>query len=300
MTIFFFISLLLLPTLTSSQTCQRACGKLPLKYPFGSGSGCGDPRFQQYVTCTNNQLTFTTHTGSYPVTAIDYSNQVLYISDPTMSTCSCNQPSKGFGLDWEAPFSFHDDTVFALLDCSLSSSPIFRPNNGELNTDGNNSKIPLCDNQGAPICSFLYSCRAISTINLPISSCCVYTPVDLGPSFDFDLEKLECSSYSGFYSFNGHQSDPNSWKYGMALKYKFSVYNENPSYCVNCERSYGICGYNGANYNSFVCDCPSGLNTTNDCFFGANYSVGSKLLPLQTGAAWLMIYCLAWLLVWML
>ncbi|RXH69853.1 hypothetical protein DVH24_007109 [Malus domestica] len=57
-----------------------------------------------------------------------------------------------------------------------------------------------------------------------------------------DLEKLQCSSYSGFYSFNERESDPNSWKYGIALKYKFSVNNEYPSSCANCERSNGVCG----------------------------------------------------------
>ncbi|PON67455.1 Wall-associated receptor kinase [Parasponia andersonii] len=297
------LSLLLLPSMTSSQTCRRSCGKLSLKFPFGSGPGCGDPRFQQYVTCNiiddhQEQLTFTTHTGSYQVTAIDYANQVLYISDPSMSTCSCinTQPNKGFGLDWEAPFSFHDDTIFALLDCSLSSSPIYHSDDG---TNGSDYKVPLCDSQGTvPICSYLYSCRAISTISLPISTCCVYTPVDLGPAYEMDLEKLKCTSYSGFYSFNGRKSDPDSWNYGIALKYKFSVYNEYPSSCAECERSYGACGYNGL-YNSFTCNCPSGINTTKYCSFGENYNLGSRLLPWKTGAVG-MVYCLAWLLVWVL
>lgn len=281
--IFFSTITIFLPSLISSQTCQRACGKLPLKYPFGSGPGCGDPRFQRYVTCNNDQqqLTFTTHTGSYPVTAIDYSNQVLYISDPSISTCGCSQPSKGFGLDWDAPFAFADHTIFALLGCSLDDSPIYRPN--EFSTTNNNYnssvRVPPCDGQALPICSFLYSCRAISTLNLPISTCCVYTPVDLGPAFDMDLEKLKCGSYSGFYSFNGRESDPDSWKYGIALKYKFSVYNEFPTYCAACEKSFGYCGYTGA-YNSFICNCPSGFNATTDCFV---YSFGSRLLPRQIG-----------------
>ncbi|XP_030496932.2 uncharacterized protein LOC115712728 [Cannabis sativa] len=293
--------LLLLPFMVSSQTCRRTCGKLPLKFPFGGGPGCGDPRFQQYVTCNTiddhgqEQLTLTTHTGCYQVTAIDYVNQVLYISDPSMSTCSCinTQPSKGFGLDSDAPFSFHDETVFALLDCSLSSSPIYHSDGGN---GSDQYKVPLCDNQGTvPICSFLYSCRAISTINLPISTCCVYTPVDLGPAYDMDLEKLKCSSYSAFYSFNGRQSDPDSWKYGMALKYKFSVYNEYPRTCAECEKSYGVCGYTGP-YNSFICNCASGINSTSDCYFGQNYNFGSRLLhPWKTGAV-----LLVWLLVWVL
>ncbi|XP_068327149.1 uncharacterized protein [Pyrus communis] len=288
-----FLSIFLLQlTFISSQTCQRSCGELPLKFPFGSDPGCGDPRFNPHVSCSQGNPIFTTHTGSYPITHIDYTNKVMYISDPSMSTCSCKQQSKGFALDWDAPFDFQDDNVFALLDCSLSTSPIFQQNSLYA-VKKNSSKISLCANQGAPICSYLYSCQAISTINLPTSTCCVYTPVDLGPAFEMDLEKLQCSSYSGFYSFNERESDPNSWKYGIALKYKFSVNNEYPSSCANCERSNGVCGYYG-NYNSFICNCPSGINTTNDCFFGASYNNGSRLRSWQIGT-WL-IYCLAWLL----
>ncbi|XP_050371863.1 uncharacterized protein LOC126789844 [Argentina anserina] len=285
----FIFVFLTLPSFITSQICQRSCDKVPLRFPFGSDAGCGDPRFHQSVTCNQDKLTFTTHTGSYPITNIDYTKQVIYISDPSMSTCSCTQPSKGFGLNYDAPFTFQDDNIFALLDCSTSSS-----SNGSLYSS-DNSKLSLCDNQGAPICSFLYSCRAISFINLPIATCCVYTPIDLGPAFEMDLQKLQCSSYSGFYSFNGRESDPNSWKYGIALKYKFNVNNEYPSSCSSCERSNGVCGYYGA-YNSFICNCPNGLNTTNDCYFGSSYSYGSRLIPSWHSGIWL-IYCFVWLVI---
>ncbi|KAI4314241.1 hypothetical protein L6164_027170 [Bauhinia variegata] len=275
--------LFLLPCLISSQTCQRICGKQILKYPFGSDPGCGDPRFQPHVSCSQQRVTFTTHTGSYPVTSIDYANQIIYISDPTMSTCSCTVPSKGFGLNWAAPFTFHDSTIFALLDCSMNSSSIYKANGYE---DGSNSKL-LCD-QGTPICSLLYSCRPISIINLPISTCCVYTPVNLGPSFEMDLQKLQCPSYSGFYNFNPQQSNPEKWNYGIALKYKFSVTNDYPSNCAACEKSNGVCGYNQA-FSSFICNCPNGI----DCFFTSTYNNGFKI-----GIASWLIYSMAWSLVW--
>ncbi|KAK2636308.1 hypothetical protein Ddye_031100 [Dipteronia dyeriana] len=291
-----YFMMISLPFLVSSQTCQRFCGKLPLKYPFGSSSGCGDPRFQNYVNCNQDKLSLTTHTGCYPVTDIDYSNQVIYVSDPSMSTCACTQPSKGFGLNWDAPFSFHSDNVFTLLDCSVdSSSPIYNNNNN------NSSAVPLCDKNGAPICSFLYSCRAISIINLPISTCCVYTPVDLGPAFDMDLKKLQCSSYSGFYSFSGQEDNPENWKYGIALKYKFNVYNDYPSSCVTCERSNGACGYAG-DYNSFICNCPSGVNTTTDCYFETSFNNAPRLLQhpwQQISGNWL-ICIMAWIMIWQL
>ncbi|KAF5726791.1 hypothetical protein HS088_TW22G00473 [Tripterygium wilfordii] len=285
-----FLTIISLPSLISSQSCQRSCDKLPVKYPFGTGSGCGDPRFQKYINCDQQKLTLTTHTGCYPVTNIDYANQVIYISDPSMSTCSCTQPSKGFGLDWDAPFSFHDDTVFTLLDCSISSSPIYQSTG--INTGDNSSLAPMCDKEGIPICSFLYSCRAISMLSLPISTCCVYTPVDLGPAFEMDLRKLQCSSYSGFYSFNGQESNPDNWKYGIALKYKFNVYNDYPSNCADCERSGGACGYSG-NYNSFVCNCPNGINTTSDCVF-PSYNNALRFLPWQRGIWVTSLLALLW------
>ncbi|CAL1413770.1 unnamed protein product [Linum trigynum] len=279
---FFITTLTSFPFMVSSQACQNYCGNIPIKYPFGTGLGCGDPPFQKYVTCSQGKLTFTSHTGCYPITNIDYSNQVIYISDPSMSTCSCTQPSKGFGLDWDAPFSFHDDTVFTLLDCSTTSSPMFSTADYGGESSGNGSSmVPQCDRTGAPICSFLYSCRAISMMNLPISTCCVYTPVDLGPSFEMDLQKLKCSSYAGFYSFNGQESNPDDWKYGIALKYKFNVYNDYPGSCANCERSHGVCGYVGA-FNSFVCNCPGGFNTTSECLFFSHASSQWK-----NGAWWI-------------
>ncbi|KAL3824191.1 hypothetical protein ACJIZ3_020220 [Penstemon smallii] len=262
-----------LPYLISSQTCQKTCGKIPIKYPFGTGPGCGDPRFQPYVSCNQQQLTFSTHTGCYIVTSIDYNNQIMYISDPTMSTCSCTQPSKGFSLNWDAPFSFHDDTVFALLDCSTTSSPIYKTSNGY------NSTYPLCDSMSSFICSFLYSCEAISRLSLPISTCCVYTPVDLGPSFDIDLQKLQCTSYSALYGFNNQDTNPGDWKYGVALKYKFNFNNDYPELCASCEKSNGVCGYNYGPYKSFACNCPGGLNTTTDCFYGQSWSYSSRFLP---------------------
>lgn len=273
--------IILFPSLISSQTCKKTCGDQKLRYPFGSGQGCGDPRFQKYITCDHDQqkLILSTHTGTYTINTIDYNNLIIYIQDPSMSTCSSSQPSSGFGLDWDAPFTFLENNVFALLDCSTTTSPLYNSRNS-----GNNGSniVPLCDNEGASICSLLYSCPPITKLNLPISTCCVYTPVDLGPAYDMDLKKLECSSYSSIYSFNGQESNPESWKFGIGLKYRFSVKNDFPSTCSICERSNGVCGYTGT-YNSFVCNCVGGVNTTADCYFSASWNNnGAKILPCLT------------------
>ncbi|GJS87896.1 wall-associated receptor kinase-like protein 15 [Tanacetum coccineum] len=194
-----------------------------------------------------------------------------------MSTCACTQPSKGFSLDWDAPFSFHDDTVFALLNCDISSSPIFKSDSH------NNTVSPVCDTEsGSRVCGLLNSCQAVSKLGIPVSTCCVYTPVDLGPSFEMDLQKLNCGSYSGLYGFKGHMDDPNSWKYGVALKYKFNFNNEYPPLCANCEKSNGVCGY-GGQYNSFVCNCHTGINTTMDCFFESTWNGSPIPLPTSYG-----------------
>ncbi|KAL6547188.1 hypothetical protein OROMI_022909 [Orobanche minor] len=281
-------SSILLPFLTSSQTCRNTCGKIPIKYPFGTGPGCGDPRFQPYITCTSEQqLTLSTHTGCYTVTSVDYNDQVIHISDPTMSTCSCPRTSPGFSLNSDAPFTFHDTTVFALLECSTDSSPIYEGNNGS------DSTSPMCDSQGADICGLLYSCEAVSRLSLPMSTCCVYTPVDLGPSFEMDLEKLRCTSYSAVYDYNGQETNPEGWEYGIALKYKFNYKNDYPALCSSCEKSNGVCGYDDSgHYKPFVCNCPGGLNTTMDCFFGRPWSFGSRFFPWNIGI--ISVFYLTW------
>ncbi|KAJ8445408.1 hypothetical protein Cgig2_031221 [Carnegiea gigantea] len=256
-----------------SQLCPRFCGAIPLFYPFGGGPGCGDPRFTKYVTCNGRQLTLTTHTGSYPVTSIDYDHKVLFISDPTMSTCFYSQPSNGFSLDWDAPFSFHDSTVFALIDCSLDSSPVYK---GAI--AGNTSDVPECANTGTTLCSAIYSCQPISQLNVPISTCCVYAPMDLGPAFEMDLDKLHCKGYTAVYSFNGQETNPAAWKYGIALQYKFNVKNDYPEYCRNCEKSGGVCAYTGT-YNSFTCNCPSAVNATVDCYLQSAALSGTEKFP---------------------
>ncbi|KAI3973519.1 hypothetical protein MKW92_035969 [Papaver armeniacum] len=282
-----FIFITLFAPLISSQTCEKVCGDQKLKYPFGSGQGCGDPRFQKFVTCDRAQkkLMLNTHTGTYPITSVDYNNLTIYIQDPSMSTCSSSQPSKGFGLDWDAPFTFLDSNVFALLDCSTASSPLYTSRTS-LNGNGTNSTtagsgniVPLCDSEGGPICSLLYSCPTISRLNLPISTCCVYTPLDLGPAYEIDLQKLECSSYASIYSFNGKDSNPQGWKYGIGLKYRFSVKNDFPSACSICEKSNGVCGYTGT-YNAFICSCVGGVNSTSDCYASASMrNDGQQILP---------------------
>lgn len=252
------IAFILLVTVPSvwGWACRDTCGDLKVKYPFGTGPGCGDPRFQHSVTCINQKLMFTTHSGSYPITAIDYQHTMIYVGDPRMSTCNAMQRSGSFGLDWTAPFKIKND-VFVLLDCDPASS-VF------------NAQNYLCDTGSAHICTSLYTCPGMNGLgipqNSPITSCCVYTPVNLGSANEVDLQKLGCQSYTSIHSFGSDPTDPSSWKYGIRLQYNYNLDNSNfPSACADCERSSGVCGFTGP-YNSFVCVCRNGVNTTTNCY----------------------------------
>lgn len=74
------IFIFLLPSSIHAQMCQRNGGKETLKYPFGSNSDCGSPLFQPHITCNQPKLTFTTHTGTYPITSIDQTNHLYRIT----------------------------------------------------------------------------------------------------------------------------------------------------------------------------------------------------------------------------
>jgi len=235
--------------------CRDTCGNLQVKYPFGTGPGCGDPRFQNSVSCVNQKLMFTTHSGSYPISSIDYSQTTIYLADPQMSTCAAMTSSGSFGLDAAAPFKFKND-IFVLLNCSLSSC-LYSPTNY------------LCDTGSSQICSSLYTCPGVLGLGLqqysPISTCCVYAPINLGSAAEINLAKLQCQSYTSIYSFGDDATDPTRWNYGIALKYSFNLDNSNfPTACVTCEQSKGVCGFTGM-YNSFTCVCRNGVNTTTNC-----------------------------------
>ncbi|XP_020092672.1 uncharacterized protein LOC109713118 [Ananas comosus] len=239
-----------------------------------------------HVACAGgghqDQLTFTTRSGSYPVDAVDYANQILYVSDPSMSTCSATNPSRGFSLDWDAPFAFADArNVFALLDCFPTPT---------LNAT-------LCDtSSSSSICGLLYTCPAVAALGAPVSTCCVYAPASLGPAFDVDLTQLRCASYAAVRGFNGAETRPDEWDFGIALKYRFSADDGFPSACADCEKSGGMCGYataatatataTAAVYNSFACSCGNGMNSSTNCYFAASaasWSSGGarrRILPL--------------------
>ncbi|XP_061990942.1 uncharacterized protein LOC133709279 [Rosa rugosa] len=238
------------------KTCRDTCGTIPVKFPFGTGFGCGHPDFTRYIKCTNlDTLQFTTGTGIYTISSIDYTSNTIIVADPLMSTCSSMQNSGSFSLDKASPFTIRDENIFVLLGCS-TTSPVFDPSED------------LCDTGSASrVCRGLYSCKGVSGIglqqNAPISTCCVYddSAAGFGSGYALDLPKLQCSSYTSVYEF-GDEGDPTKWKFGISLQYNDSYYTRP---CKDCEASGGLCGF-AAMDQSFACICRSGMNTTTNCF----------------------------------
>lgn len=245
---------------TINSTCRNTCGTIPVKFPFGSAFGCGHPFFARYVKCTNGSLQFSTLTGIYTISSIDYPTSTLIVTDPLMSTCRSMQNSGSFSLDRASPFEIRPENIFVLLGCS-TTSPLFDPNED------------LCDKgSGSRACMGLYSCKSMTGIGLepnsPISSCCVYdSQVGLGPGYGLDLPRLQCSSYSSVYGFGENKGDPMRWKFGISLQYNDSYYTDG---CKECETSGGMCGFTGLD-ERFACICKNGINTTTNCF-GQGYS----------------------------
>ncbi|KAB1998287.1 hypothetical protein ES319_D12G078900v1 [Gossypium barbadense] len=263
--IIFLIAVTVTPLLSSAAPatpCQSNCGSLQIKYPFGTGYGCGSPRFEPYITCKSNQLLLTTHTGSYLITAISYKDSTLTITPSAMSTCNSMQQSPNLGLDWASPFQL-GPSIFLLLSCT--------PPTSSLTIKGS----PVCDPSSTHLCATIYTCPAVVNLRLPLfpptNTCCVYSPANFNSKGELDLREMKCKGYASIGSFQDSPTDPSKWMYGVTLKYTnggFDDYYMNNK-CNTCEDSGGICGYSPPT-NSFLCICNSGFNATTDCYNNYN------------------------------
>ncbi|XVF59002.1 hypothetical protein PTKIN_Ptkin07bG0238700 [Pterospermum kingtungense] len=259
--VFFFITLLHTSS-ASDLACRSTCGSLQVHYPFGTGYGCGSPRFQPYVTCNSDQLLLTTHTGSYPVTSISYRDSTITIAPPYMSTCNSMQQSPNLGLDWASPFQL-GPSIFLLLSCA--------PPTSSLTIKGS----PFCDTSSSHLCASIYTCPSVVNFGLPLfpptNTCCVYSPANFNSKDELDLHAMKCLGYAPIASFQDSPTDPSKWQYGVTLKYTngaFDDYYMNNK-CNTCEDGGGVCGYSPPS-NSFVCVCNNGFNTSTDCYNNYN------------------------------
>ncbi|KAL5822173.1 hypothetical protein ACOSQ3_024055 [Xanthoceras sorbifolium] len=246
---------------TDHPSCLTSCGSLQLKYPFGSGSGCGSMRFHPYVTCAqpSNQLLLTTHSGSYPITSISYSTSTLTITPPYMSTCTSMQQSPDLGLDWASPFQLGPST-FLLLSCIPPTSSL-------ITIEG----VPVCDPSSSYLCTSFYTCPSVIGLGLPLfpptNTCCVYSPANLNDKDELDLKELQCGGFTSVVSLMDYPTDPSRWECGVSLKYTHGAFDNYyiDNRCKACEDSGGVCGYSPPDDYSFVCVCKNGVNTTTQC-----------------------------------
>lgn len=249
----YFMILLLASTPTTSTTvCHDTCGSIQVKYPFGTGPGCGSPLFNPYITCTLNQLILKTHKTTYPITSISYPTSTLILAPPYMSTCTTMQTSPNFGLDLTSPFQITSST-FILLFCQ----PFIIKNS------------PICDTSFDYLCASIYSCPAVLSLGMPLfpptNTCCVYSPANLDGEGELNLRGSDCGGYTSVVSLGDNPTDPTHWVYGVALKYSHSAFDNfvTPK-CTSCESSGGVCGF-AAPGNGFACVCEGGFNTSLDC-----------------------------------
>ncbi|XP_054807732.1 wall-associated receptor kinase-like 20 [Prosopis cineraria] len=284
-----FLLFLSSPTIATggAVSCRDTCGSTPVKYPFGTGPGCGSPLFHPYITCAPNttggdQLYLTTQSGSYPITSISYTTSTLTIAPPCMSTCTFMQTSPtNFGLDWTTPFQIGSST-FILLSCEPPTSSLTV------------KSTPICDLSYDHLCAALYSCPSVVSLGLPLfgptNTCCVYSPANLDDKGELNLRSLKCQAYSSVMSLGDNPTDPTRWEYGVAVKYSYGNLDNSvvSSKCNSCEMSGGICGY-GLPGNSFVCVCKGGFNTSLDCSNRSqnpDFIWGSDSAPFSTRGVW--------------
>ncbi|XP_034691670.1 uncharacterized protein LOC117918845 [Vitis riparia] len=288
--IFFHIFIIVLApqlALAADPACRDTCGSLSVKFPFGTGVGCGSPRFQPYISCSQSsdggdQLLLRTHTGVYPITSISYEAAAFTVTPPLMSNCTSMQPSPNLGLDWASPFQL-GPSAFILLSCPPSLTSKASP--------------PICDPSLSHLCASIYTCPSVVSLGLPLfpptNSCCVYSPANFNTKGELDLHALKCAAYASVVTLGDYPTDPTRWEYGVVFKYtqgKFDNYGMDTK-CYACDSSGGVCGYAPPS-NSFVCVCGNGFNTSSNCngySFAGIWSSGSR----PTRKAWWGV--LAWL-----
>ncbi|XP_047309424.1 uncharacterized protein LOC124912824 [Impatiens glandulifera] len=234
-----------------SSICRGFCGNAAVRYPFGIDDGCGSPEFKGMMNCSNStDLFFQTPSGNYKVQTIDYEKQTMVIYDPTMSTCSILQPHHDFVMSetQNAVITPTQDTVFALVNCSIDS-PVL------------NRYSSLCFNFSGHTCDELYgSCNAFRVFHLYTNSSppCCFTSYSTMKFMNMNI--LDCSHYTTVFNTDSLKGiGPLDWLYGIKLS--FAVPDTG---CQQCFKSGGSCGYNVETEGS-LCICNATVNSTRQC-----------------------------------
>ncbi|KAL3742576.1 hypothetical protein ACJRO7_017966 [Eucalyptus globulus] len=262
------LSLLLpLPSLPLS-LCRTSCGAVTVSYPFAVDDGCGSPSFRRMLSCNDSDLFFATPSGAYKVQSIDYAKRKVVVFDPAMSTCSILQPHHDFALtDVQAALiPPSDDTIFAVLNCSVDS-PV-----------ANHFKYLCSHDVGGHTCDEMYGTCAsfrifrpaapqLANQSLPSPSLSPPTSTSTSPPCCFTryatvkfmtMNMLDCTHYTTVIDAGGlEKSGPLDWTYGIELTYAVPE----STACDRCKRSGGACGFD-AESEAMLCLCSPTLNAT--------------------------------------
>ncbi|KAK4770475.1 hypothetical protein SAY87_031007 [Trapa incisa] len=266
----FLLAAALLRSSTASP-CRTSCGGVQVDYPFGIADGCGAPQLRGWLSCNDTSGMFLqTPSGAYKVESVDYQKQRMMVYDPSMSTCSVLQPPHDLILS-DVQYAImlpSEDTVYALLNCSMDSPVV------------NRYRYLCLADAGGHTCDELYgSCSAFRIFhmssNTTAPACCFtrYTTLRF-----MNMNMLDCTHYATFVGSDQGRGlrgiEPLDWNYGIGLS--FTVPPE--SGCRRCKRSGGTCGFDtdsGAN----MCLCPGNVNTTGECAGGGLADGGDRAAP---------------------
>ncbi|KAI5063862.1 hypothetical protein GOP47_0020532 [Adiantum capillus-veneris] len=201
-------------------------------------AGCGSPQLSMY--CANGstlQMVFTSKI--FFVERIDYSNHLLFLRDPFMSSCAnLNFNSAGLDLNLEdTGLVLNPGSTILLLNCLSFAQGI------NLLNDQYDCHNPTC-------LAFIGSCHT----NDLLTSCCRMTD----PHNKIDLYPMQCMSYTSIYSPQDPIFNPSSWSYGIELQWNLPP--DVAAACNRCEARNGVCGYSSEDtHPQFKCICDSSL-----------------------------------------
>ncbi|XP_038883333.1 uncharacterized protein LOC120074316 isoform X2 [Benincasa hispida] len=268
------VLLIILQLLTSflcvKSTCRTSCGNIPIHYPFGIDDGCGSLYYRNLLFCTDSdKLELRTPTGTYPVSAISYSDPYILISDPDMWTCQDGQnfrPIRPFILDPETHLSVSSLNDYLFFNCSeedvmIAPKPVFC------------GRFPdRCDascDSASYLCTHVPECATA----LGGSSCCSYHPKAMD---SLKMMLKYCASYTSVYWRSVEDGDNNDQvaEYGIRIDFDFLV----TTTCLRCQdvlKGGGSCGFHVETLQ-FLCICDDNNNVTTYCQDRSMSSVSNK------------------------
>lgn len=264
------MSQILASFLCVKSTCRTSCGNIPIHYPFGIDDGCGSLYYRNLLFCSNSdKLELRTPTGTYPVSAISYSDPYILISDPDMWACQDGQnfrPTRPFILDPETHLSVSPLNDYLFFNCSedhvmIAPKPVFC------------GRFPdRCDascDSASYLCTHVPECATA----LGASSCCSYHPKAMD---SLKLMLKYCASYTSVYWRSVGDGDNNDQvaEYGIRIDFDFLV----TTTCLRCQdvlKGGGSCGFHVETLQ-FLCICDDNNNVTTYCQDRSMWNVSNK------------------------